>query len=159
MAKRARKKRKRPEEEIVWYAVRIEDWNWDYHFGVNHDRRKPNAYTEYRTLEVEGQPFCPSSLKAESAIVHVMTDDGLLDAERKEGMTPSAGFVEVRDNLFQANLWLPSDVQPSLLQLLIAGKLRYAVMIGEKLRYRRARIRSFQFCCMLDEDEDLPDVR
>mgnify|MGYP007077560025 CR=1 FL=1 len=57
--------------------------------------------------------------------------------------------------MFQANLWLPTDVQPSLLQLLIAGQLRYAVMVGEKMRYHRARIRSFQFCRTLDEDEDI----
>lgn len=50
---------------------------------------------------------------------------------------------------------MPSDALPPVLTMLTAGRLRYVVMSGAKMRYGHARIQSFRLEMDLDED-DLP---
>lgn len=82
MANAKRRKRKRVEEEIIWYALRVDDWNWEYLLGINHDRRHPLAFSEYRTLEIAGPAIRPSNLKAERIILHVMADEQVRTVQR-----------------------------------------------------------------------------
>ena len=53
---------------------------------------------------------------------------------------------------------MPSDALPSLLTMATAGRLRYVVMQGEKLRYGQASMKSFRFEMKIDEDDLPPDI-
>ena len=46
ITKKAR--RRKPTEEIVDYAVEIEDWDWSYWLALNTLRDPPNPYHEHR---------------------------------------------------------------------------------------------------------------
>jgi len=67
------------------------------------------------------------------------------------------GMLDVIEDTLRGHVWVPPDVMPLLLQLLTANELRYAVMRGGRLRYRKANLRDCRFCRTLDETEDLPD--
>jgi hypothetical protein len=53
----------------------------------------------------------------------------------------------------EARLSIPSDMLPSVLQVLAAGRLKYLVMRGSKFRYRSARLVSFSLQTRLAEDD------
>ena len=44
-----RKQRRKPRDEIIWYAMRVEAWNFDYHFGDVVFRHDPRNYREFST--------------------------------------------------------------------------------------------------------------
>ena len=48
---------------------------------------------------------------------------------------------------------IPLDALVPILQMLIAGRLKFVVMRGSKLRYRSARLHSYTLGSKLDEDD------
>jgi hypothetical protein len=67
-------------------------------------------------------------------------------------------MVDLMEDTPRGHVWVPPAVLPLLLQLLTANALRYAVMRGNRLRYRKANLRDCRFCRTLDEVEDLPVI-
>lgn len=153
-----RKKRRKPADPIVWYAMRVEEWNFDYHFGHIVFRHDPNPYRQFTTIEITGTPIRPIGLKADKAVLSISDGATLNEWNQKQGVTKHLiGLLDLIDGTLRGHLSIPPDALPSLLQLLIAGELRYAVLRGSKLRYRSAHIIDCQFSRSLDETEDLPE--
>lgn len=153
-----RSKRRAPRDEIVWYALRVEGWNFDYHFGHVVYRHDPRNYREFSTMEITGTPIRPVGLKADKAFLTVSTGATLDELNQQRDVTTHLiGLINLIDGTLRGHLSIPSDAFQPLLQLLIAGQLGYAVLRGSKLRYRSAHIVDCQFCRTLDEIEDLPE--
>lgn len=79
----------------------------------------------------------------------------LEEERRKDLKLIAVGAIEAYPERLDANLSLPSDALVSILQMLIAGRLKYVVMRGSKFRYRSARLHSYSLGTKLDED-DMP---
>ena len=139
------------QDVLVWYGIRIDRWNWHYHHRAAREK-ETDADASFAELEISGEPFRPSDLRASRAELIVY---GHGASRRGEG---SVGLVNVADQILRAVIWLPTDGVSSLLSLLTANELRYAVLHGNKLRYRQAHVRSVQFSRSVDEDEDVPDT-
>ena len=75
--------------------------------------------------------------------------DAALEAIRQRG----GGIVEAYPERLDANLGIPSDALMPILQVLIAGRLKFVVMRGSKFRYRSARLHSYSLATKLDEDD------
>ena len=59
------------------------------------------------------------------------------EEERRKDLKPIAvGSIEVYPERFGANLGIPQDALTPILQMLIAGHLKFVVMRGAKFRYR-----------------------
>lgn len=48
---------------------------------------------------------------------------------------------------------MPSDALASVLRMLIAGRFRYAVLQGERLRYGQGQVRFYRLESTIDADE------
>ena len=76
--------------------------------------------------------------------------------ERYDLPEPSGvGSVSVSRGGFEALLTMPDDALVPILQMLIAEKLRFIDLYGERMRYRSATIRSYRLEMNMDLD-DMP---
>lgn len=77
-----------------------------------------------------------------------------LEEERRKDLKPIAvGAIEANPERLDANLSIPSDALAPILQMLIAGRLKFVVMRGSKFRYRSAPMHSYTLGTKLDEDD------
>jgi hypothetical protein len=78
-----------------------------------------------------------------------------LEEERRKDLRPIAvGAIEAYPERLDANLSIPSSTLVPILQMLIAGRLKFVVMRGSKFRYRSARLHSYSLGTKLDEDDE-----
>lgn len=78
MAKRRKTEKKEPEKER--YEIEVEDWEVDYHFGLNTAPRDliDGVYWEYSSLILTGKILSPILKKASKTRVQI-SDDPQLD--------------------------------------------------------------------------------
>ena len=157
----AKKKRNgRVQQAMVYYIVQITEWDWDYHFSVNVLKWEDRRYSDYRHLLVRGNVVLPGKLKAgvEAAELIFMPDVRKADFEAADRPPPrGVGHLSISEGRLKGSMSMAADALTSVLQMLIAGRLKYAVLYGEPMRYRKALARSYQLVSKLDPKE-FPDV-
>ncbi|ACE99684.1 hypothetical protein IP86_17625 [Rhodopseudomonas sp. AAP120] len=147
------KRRRKPPEEIIDYVVEVDGWDFSYWLALNTVRNERDPYHEHRDVEMRGRLLRPSGLRSDRVTVSLFPSANLLE-ERRQELTPIAvGSIESYTDRLDARLSIPSDMLPSILQVLAAGRLKYLVMRGSKFRYRSARLVSFSIGSRLDEDD------
>jgi hypothetical protein len=155
-ASRRKKGRRRTNPEMpVTYVVEIRDWEWDLSFGVDSMRHRDDPYSDYRHVALKGKLLHPTKIKAETAELTLLPDPRLNWEHRQKDEPQAVGSLQLYDGRFIGLLSIPSDALPPLLQMLIGDRLHYAVMTGDKLRYRHGRVRSFRLQTSMEED-DMP---
>ena len=79
-----------------------------------------------------------------------------MSEEKRKDYEPLAlGSFDVYADRIAANIAIPSDALPPILQMLIAGQFKFVLMRGSKFRYRSARLHSLRLEMKLTED-DMP---
>lgn len=77
-----------------------------------------------------------------------------LEEERRKDLKPIAvGSLELYPERIDEHVGIPSDALVPILQMLIAGRLKFVVLRGAKFRYRSARLQSYSLATKLDEDD------
>jgi len=159
MAKK--KRRSRPAAlSMVYYIVQIVDWDWSYGFSINVPKWDDRRYSDYRHLLMRGNLLLPTALKlkAETAELTFLPDIGAADLEQHDQTPPRAvGHLNVHDGRLTGGLSMATAALDPVMQMLIAGRLKYVVLDGEPMRYRQALIRHYQLVSHLDS-EDYPDA-
>lgn len=153
--KKARGKRRRKEDEYGSYVVQIEGWEWGFSFGIGNRRFNDGPYMDFRHLHLHGKLIVPSRIKTETVEV-ILMPNSLQTNERYGIAEPSSvGSVSVSRGRFEALLTMPCDALVPVLQMLIAEKLRFIDLHGERMRYRSAPIKSYRLEMNMDPD-DMP---
>ena len=150
-----KRRRVRPRTEVADYVLEIKDWNWDFSFGVNSMKDRDGPYHDFRHLQLRGTLLLPSKLKADGVEFYFMPEHSLNEDTRKDHEPKSVGSVSRHKGKFEASLWMPSDVLPAVLQMLIGERFHFAVLHSEPLRYGHAPVRSYRLEMTIDE-EDMP---
>jgi len=154
MATRKRRTRRR-QDETVYYVIEIERWDWGYSFGVNNIRTIEDPYLEFRHLEIEGKLLRPGAVKVERAGLVLMPDKRLNEENRARNTPKVVGSLNLHKGMLQGLLSMPSDALGPVLQMLIAGRLDFAVLEGTRLHYRHGTVKHLRLDGTFDED-DLP---
>ena len=148
--------RKATRQETVFYVIAIDNWEWSFTFGVSSIREDEGAYADYRQLLLCGRLLAPSSVKAETVELALLPNEELnLGQERDRHQPISIGSVHVAQGHMSALISIPADALPSILTMVTAEVLRFAVLTGSKLRYGRTAITRMRLEMKLGED-DLP---
>lgn len=155
VTRRRKRRRGRRREDPIYYVVEVTEWDWSFMFGVSPRRDMDGPYSDYRHLTLSGKLIHPWGVKAHEAEITLMPDPRLNKGERERDDPKSCGSLYVHRGHFQALLPMPLDALSSVLQLAAAGRLRYVVMTGDKLRYGQGLIQMYRLQRMLDAD-DLP---
>ena len=79
----------------------------------------------------------------------------LNEGERTEHESENVGSLELYHGRMIGLLSIPSDALLPVLQMMIGSRFRFVVLGGDRLRYRRAAIRTYRLEMTIDED-DLP---
>ena len=154
MAKK--KQRGRPVLSMEYYIVQITEWDWSYSFSVNVPKWDDRRYSDYRHLLVRGNVLLPSSLKAKAETVELtfMPDVREADFEAGDRAPPrGVGHLNIHDRLLSGGFSMAADALEPVIQMLLAGRVKYIVMHGESIRYRKAIIRHYQLVSQLDPEE------
>lgn len=155
--KKPKRKRKSALDDTALYVVEIERWEWDFSFGVSRHKDQGDPYHDYRHLKVWGQLTRPSRMKSKEAeVVFVPSQD--LNEGKRERLTPTqVGRIQFYRGKMDGGLSMPSDVLPSLLTVLSAGRIRYLMLEGGKARYGNADITDYAFYMSMADDDLLPE--
>jgi hypothetical protein len=154
MAKK--KQRGRPVLSMEYYIVQITEWDWSYSFSVNVPKWDDRRYSNYRHLLVRGNVLLPSSLmaKAETAELTFMPDVREADFEPGDRAPPrGVGHLNIHNRLLSGGFSMAADGLEPVMQMLLADRVKYVVMHGESMRYRKALIRHYQLVSQLDPEE------
>jgi hypothetical protein len=144
--KKPRRKRRvrKARAETISYIVEIKDWNWEFSFGVNTMKDRDDPYSDFRHLELHGTLLRPSKVKADEVEVTFLPGRRLNEAERKRDQPQSVGSFHLHHGRMHFLIPMPADALPAVLAMMIAGRIRYVEMNGERPRYRQGRIRSYR---------------
>lgn len=151
-----RKKSNRRIKTYATYVVAIENWDWDFFFGVNENLKlSSDPYFDYRHLHVSGVVVLPDKYKNSAAELIFLPRKMLNEENRQDDPTPHVGTLSSERHRLMGLLSVPQDVVGDLLQMLIAKRYNWVVLNGEPMKYRKTTIRGFHFQTTFTED-DLP---
>ncbi len=148
-----KKRRRKPPEEFVDYIVEIVSWDFSYWLAPNTVRNALDPYHEHRHVEIKGRLLRPTGLKTDKVDVSLFPSISLEEERRKDLKPIAVGAIEAYPERLDANLGIPSDALVPILQMLLAGRLKFVVMRGSKFRYRSARLHSYSLATKIDEDD------
>jgi hypothetical protein len=151
------KKRARRVPQYAGYLVEIGGWDWSYSFAVGHDKRQLDPYSEYRHMKVVGKILRPAGLKAESAELTFLPKVEDNEANRMRQEPRAVGSLHLYSNILHGLLSMPADALPPVLTVLAAGKFKFVVLDGERLRWGKALIRHYSIDTFVHEDDYPPE--
>jgi hypothetical protein len=153
-----RKRRRRPRElNVEHYVASVSSWDWSYSFGLNNMKLSPDRFAEYRHLTLQGEVIGPATLKGRAFEAVLLPDAAFVEDQRDKisAHVEAVGSLSADREKLSALLSLPGDALAPILMVLAAGRLKFAVLTGERLRYRRARVRYYSLEPTMEED-DIP---
>lgn len=160
-----KKRRGRPRAPVITYQTyifRIAGWEPHYSFALGNERLDHGPYSEYVELVLSGEFLAPAKTVGRVGKLMFLGDrehKRTLEVPTQSDWKPlGVGSVTVRGDRAEFLGSLPYDALWGLICGLAARTLQFVDMHGERLRYGRARIRSFTFCRQMDPD-DLEDAR
>jgi hypothetical protein len=121
-----------PADEPVLHVIRIEDWNFDYSFGVEMLPASTKLYYDSRRIQIFGAVEQPRGITAKQGRVICFPEPAFLGAaelpkrgfgERLGAVVPEekptrpVGFVYYRGTEYVARLFFPSDMLLPILQV------------------------------------------
>jgi hypothetical protein len=157
MAIRAKRKAKRQPE--VYYALRIQSWEWDYSFGIADTRLFPGeVYEDYRHLTIRGELTRPAALAGQKiGLTFVPQRDIFQPASKFLNKPERVGHLQRSRNTkaLEGTLAMPAETLPSILSMLIAERLRFVTFASTDLFRGAAQIREYRLHETV-ADDDLP---
>lgn len=157
MVKRTRSRRRRASVPEFWsYVVRVSHSRPSYSFSINGVPRNEGPYWEYAGLEIVGECLAPASLATLPVMLTLFgsREDALALSEPSSNREPlGVGTLRQQQGQLQYFGSVPFDAFWGLAGLLATGTIGYVSLHGERLRYRKAMIRSLDLTQDLDPDE------
>ena len=129
----------------------------EFSFGINSMKDRGDPYLDFRHLEVRGTLLRPSGIKADEVEVTFLPDQRLNESERKRDQPQSVGSFHIHQARLQFLIPMPADVLPCVLPMMIAGRIRYVHLNGDRPRHRPGRIRSYRLERDYNPDDLPPD--
>jgi len=158
MAKKQRKRRRRPREpEYQSYIFRIEDWEPSYMFALNRSRHFEGPYWEHLDLSLEGVFLSPDKAKDRRASLKLLADRretrAVTDPESCDWKPLCVGTLTIRGDRTDYLGSLPYDAMWGLIGLLSCGAIRMLDFHGQALYRGEAKIETMHFARDIDPED------
>jgi hypothetical protein len=134
----------------VSYVIQVTDWNWDFHFGLS-PRPEWGDYADYRHIQIRGLVLKPTPLKGRQA--EFTWVPGVIDPKPRK-LPETVGVLSLYSGALSANLQMPIDAVPPVLQMLLADRYKYIVVDGAEMFRREAFVWSYYLTGTYDGSED-----
>jgi hypothetical protein len=156
VAKKRKTKKKEPEKE--YYEIEVEDWEANYHFGLNPASRHSTegVYWEYSTLVLTGKILSPLLKTASKARIEIAGDPQLDDHWKAEPTIISAkaiGWMQIPrgDDTLILHCSIPSRSFRYITLAVDSKKIKFALVFGTKLKWRQGTISSISLSTNREE--------
>jgi|ERR1700733_3409231 hypothetical protein len=126
-----RKQRRSGSAEYTYYHFEIIGWDWNYSFSTNAAKWEEKRFSDYRHLLVRATVLRPRRISVPAAelcfVPDVLSEE--FELTRNQSPPPSVGSLSVQGAKSEGQrlmgyLSMPKDALESVLQMLIAGKVR-----------------------------------
>jgi hypothetical protein len=145
MAEQRRKKKRQDENE--WYEIEVEEWEGDYHFGLNTVRKGSieGVYWESSKLILTGKIPSPTLEKASKARIELAEEPQMDDHWAAKPTIISAkaiGWMEIPrgDDTLIFYCSIPSRSFRNIALAAESGKIKFVSIFGSKLKRRQGTI-------------------
>lgn len=139
------------------YLLEVDDVEYEYSLYLNHDPQSARPYVEYCHPKIYGKLLQPTIKQISRGIITLMPDrdmDALLLRDARCPYEPRAiGHLETRSGELNGFISLPFSALLLLLPALKSGDIREILMSGDKLKYRKALVKSISFSRHFDPEE------
>ena len=153
-----RKKTSKPVQEYSSYPIKIINWTPNYSISLDTKRRfSIGPYSEHNSLKIDGQLLGPKKLAGREIDVYIFANRQITmamtidDVYEKDPI--AVGGLTSRGSNCEYYGSIPSDVFPSVLAMLAAGKYNYILLHGHVMKYGSASIEYMSFAEEFDPDE------
>ena len=157
MAKKRRTKKKRDENQS--YEIEVADWETNYYFGLNPGIKDfiEGAYWEHSRLVLTGKILSPTPEKANNARIEIADEPQMDDHWTQKPTIISAkaiGWMEIPrgDDTLIIYCSIPSRLFRNILLAVDAEKIKFASLLGTKLKWRRGTISSIRLSKYREEE-------
>lgn len=142
-------------EAFLQYVIMIARWEWSFSFGASLREAQSKSYHDYRHLTIFGSLVSPklTTTDVRECELTLMPDRSLDEDRWGVGIVTAVGSLSLNrgTGVLQVVLPIPAGVLAPLLATLVAGRLKYATLTGERLRRGKAIIQSMRFDTTFDE--------
>ena len=157
MAKKREKKGKKLENER--YEIEVEDWEVDYHFGLNTAPKDliEGVYWEWSKLILTGKILSPIVKTASKTRIE-LADEPELDDHWKPTPTiisaKAIGWMEIPrgDDTLIFYCSIPSRSFQYIPLAVSSGKIKYVSIFGTKLKWRKGTVFDISLSRNLEEE-------
>lgn len=140
------------------YEIEVEDWEADYHFRINTLPKDfiDGLYWEYSKLILLGRIISPDLKIASKARIEI-TDDPRLDDHWQPKPTiisaKAVGWMEIPrgDDRLIFYCSVPSRSLPYIAMAVQSGKIKYSLIFGTKLKWRKGTVSSLSLSTHREE--------
>jgi hypothetical protein len=153
------KKRKRKKPENERYEFEVEDWEMDYHFELNVGPKDfiPGVFWENSKCTLIGKIVSPILKNANKARVEIVDKPELDDNWKINPTVRSAkgiGSIEIPrgDDTVIFYCWVPSRSFQYIPLAVSSGKIKFALIFGTRLKWRKGDIFSISLSTIRDEE-------
>jgi hypothetical protein len=147
------KAKRKPRVERFWLEIEIGDWDWNFAFGLQTLKGNTDPYADYRHLNIRGIIRGPQKYRAKSIEITCYPEIDLNRDNRAKRNPKAVGVFEKYREELSANIHMPADALPSVLQMLIATRYRFVILEAMPFERGYAMIQSYYFDEKLQEDE------
>lgn len=141
------------------YEIEVEDWEVNYHFGINTlpEDLIDGVYWEDSKLILMGRIILPALEKVSKARIEIADDPKLDDHWQPKPTIISAkaiGWMVITggDNILIFNCSVPSRSLPFIVLAVQSGKIKYASIFGTKLKWKKGTISSLSLSTHREEE-------
>ncbi len=157
----------------IRYTILIDSWNCDYSFKINsffdpfrhygdfRDSLHSEPFDEHRRIVFKGKFLEPRRLKEQEVEINLLPNIHLNEAIRDKYLNryekdppKSLGSFQKRKPDRDCYISFPEEAMNTVLQAVLADKIKFIIFYGEKTRYGYAPIFGFSLQEKVEEDEE-----
>lgn len=157
MAGPPKKTRKQPAPPIETFVFRIDAWEPEYSFAVNHSRLEVGPYWEHAGLTFSGTCIFPPKLAGRSATLRFVGDRELLQSrpplEDRDWRPSGVGLLELPPIRGAFYARIPMDAVWGLIAAMSRAGFSYVLLNGPTLIRSKSLCTSFRFERTVDLEE------
>ena len=156
---RKKAKKKKPERETEQYEFEVQDWEVYYNFGINTTRSGfiPEDFWDISSLTLLGQILSPEIKNAARARIEIRERPELDDHWKeppREKPPLAVGYMGIPrgDDTLNITCWIPSRSFQLIPTAVASGKIKFASIFGEKLKWRRGKVFDLTLTTVREEE-------
>ena len=152
-AKLKSRRRRRVQEELVFYEVLVTDWDYYYSISPNDARYRfgPGPYWEIQVVKFQGSISRPEGFKYPTCEVTLSGREGMQD-EKFETPPKTIGGLSAHEDTLNAYVFIPCERVAEIVEIASTGRIKQISITGSRLKWRSGTVRDISVSTKIEEE-------